>query len=345
MGHEWIQIKLWHKELLNMDSAILFTLFVILIAYVFDFINGFHDAANSIATIVTTKVLTPRQAVIWAAFFNFIAFLVFNLTVAKTIGNGLINTDFVDAHFILATLIGAIFWNLVTWYYGLPSSSSHALIGGLAGAAIAKGGFSSLKLSGFIKVLGGIFISPAFGLCVALLLIYFFNTLLRYKKKTEFKFFKVFQLCSSALLSLTHGSNDGQKTMGIISILLFSSAWIQGPFYVPFWVVISCQAAISLGTLAGGWRIVHTMGTKITKLDPMKGCAAETGAAMSLFIATQCGIPVSTTHTVTGAIAGVGLANGVNGTHWHVIKRIFFSWIITVPAAGIIAAALVLSHI
>ncbi|MCW8409118.1 inorganic phosphate transporter [Legionella sp. PATHC035] len=328
-----------------MDSAILFTLFVIIIAYAFDFINGFHDAANSIATIVTTKVLTPKQAVIWAAFFNFIAFLVFNLTVAKTIGEGLINTDYVDAHFILAALVGAIFWNLVTWYYGLPSSSTHALIGGLAGAAIAKGGFSSLKISGFVKVVGGIFISPAFGLCVALLMTYFFNRLLRHKQKTELKLFKGFQLCSSALLSLTHGSNDGQKTMGIISILLFSSAWIQGPFYVPCWVVISCQAAISLGTLAGGWRIVRTMGTQITKLDTMKGCAAETGAAVSLFIATQCGIPVSTTHTVTGAIAGVGLTNGIVGTHWSVLKRIFFSWLITIPAAGIISAALTLSHI
>ncbi|QMT58678.1 inorganic phosphate transporter [Legionella sp. PC997] len=328
-----------------MDTAILFTLFVILVAYIFDFINGFHDAANSIATIVTTKVLSPKQAVIWAAFFNFISFLVFNLTVAKTIGSGLIASDFVDVHFILAALIGAIFWNLVTWFYGLPSSSSHALIGGLAGAAIAKGGFSSLKMSGFAKVIGGIFISPALGLIIALVVTYFFAKFLRNKKDTQARFFKGFQLCSSALLSLTHGSNDGQKTMGIISIILFSSAWIEGPFYVPFWVVISCQATISLGTLAGGWRIVRTMGTKITKLDPMKGSAAETGAAVSLFIATQCGIPVSTTYTVTGAIIGVGLINGVGGTHWRVINRIFFSWLITLPAAAIISAALVLSHI
>lgn len=328
-----------------MDSAILFTLFVIIIAYVFDFINGFHDAANSIATIVTTKVLTPKQAVIWAAFFNFIAFLVFNLTVANTIGNDLIEARYVDAHFILAALIGAIFWNLVTWYYGLPSSSSHALIGGLAGAAIAKGGFSSLKITGFTKVLIGIFISPALGLLIALLVTYFFYTFSKNSSQPHFKLFKGFQLCSSALLSLTHGSNDGQKTMGIISILLFSATWIKGPFYVPYWVVISCQAAISLGTLAGGWRIVHTMGTEITKLDTVKGCAAETGAAISLFIATQSGIPVSTTHTVTGAIIGVGLANGISGTHWRIIKRIFFSWILTVPAAAIVAAALVLSHI
>ncbi len=330
---------------IGMDSAISFTLFVILVAYIFDFINGFHDAANSIATIVTTKVLTPKQAVVWAAFFNFISFLVFNLTVAHTIGSGLIDSDIVDTHFILAALIGAIFWNLATWYYGLPSSSSHALIGGLAGAAIAKGGFLSLKIPGFVKVIGGIFISPALGLLIALLIIYFFNKFLHNGRKTEFKLFKIFQLCSSALLSLTHGSNDGQKTMGIVSIILFSAAWIEGPFYVPFWVVISCQAAISLGTLAGGWRIVHTMGTKITKLDPMKGSAAETGAAVSLFIATQCGIPISTTHTVTGAITGVGLINGIAGPHWQVIKKIFFSWLITIPASAIISAALVLSHI
>jgi inorganic phosphate transporter, PiT family len=328
-----------------MDSVVLFTLFVILIAYVFDFINGFHDAANSIATIVTTKVLTPKQAVLWAAFFNFIAFIVFNLTVAKTIGDGLIDTHLVDAHFILAALIAGIFWNLVTWYYGLPSSSSHALIGGLAGAAIAKGGFSALKIAGFAKVVGGIFISPALGLFIALLFTYYFMRFSHKQGKTKFKLFKGFQLCSSALLSLTHGSNDGQKTMGIISLLLFSSAWIDGPFYVPFWVVISCQATISLGTLAGGWRIVRTMGLKITRLNPMKGCAAETGAAISLFVATLYGIPVSTTHTVTGAIAGVGLTNGFSKLHWQVIGRIFFAWLITIPASAIIAAALILSHI
>lgn len=327
-----------------MDATILFTLFVIFVAYIFDFINGFHDAANSIATIVTTRVLTPKQAVLWAAFFNFISFLVFNLTVAKTMGSGLIDPNIVDTHFILAALIGAIFWNLVTWYYGLPSSSSHALIGGLAGAAIAKGGFYSLQSSGFIKVLIGIFVSPALGLFIAWSITYVFSKFL-HNKKIKNKLFRGFQLFSSAMLSLTHGSNDGQKTMGIISIILFSSAWIEGSFYVPFWVVISCQAAISLGTLAGGWRIVRTMGYKITKLDPMKGSAAETGAAVSLFIATHLGIPVSTTHTVTGAITGVGLIHGIGGTHWHVIKRIFLSWLITLPAAALISAALILSHI
>lgn len=328
-----------------MDHAALFTLLVILVALIFDFINGFHDAANSIATIVATKVLTPRQAVVWAAFFNFIAFLVFNVTVAKTIGADLIDANLIDAHFILAALLGAIFWNLVTWYYGLPSSSSHALIGGLAGAAIAKGGFSALKFAGFSKVLVGIVVSPILGLLVALLLSYSLNKLLRQKKFKLKKLFYGTQLATSAMLSLTHGSNDAQKTMGIIALLLLSSSWIEGPFYVPFWVVISCQMVISLGTLAGGWRIVHTLGTQITKLNTMKGCAAEAGAAIALFTATHYGVPVSTTHTVTGAIAGVGLANGSNHLHWQVLKRIFFAWLLTVPAAAMVAAALLLQGI
>jgi PiT family inorganic phosphate transporter len=327
-----------------MDSHTFFILFVLFIAFVFEFINGFHDAANSIATIVTTGVLTPRQAVLWAAFFNFIAFLFFNLMVAKTIGDGLIDTRLVDAQFILAALIGAIFWNLVTWYYGLPSSSSHALIGGLAGAAIAKGGFSSLKLAGFSKVAVGIFLSPALGLLIGFLFTFCLNKLLKqYNEKSLNKVFKGFQLVSSALLSLTHGGNDAQKTMGIIAILLFSSSWIEGAFYIPFWVIISCNAVISLGTLAGGWRIVDTMGTKITKLNTLKGCAAETGAAFTIFVATEFGIPVSTTHTVTGAIAGVGLVQGIDGAHWMVLRRIFCSWLLTIPAAALVSAAIILS--
>jgi len=329
-----------------MEYAILLILFVIFIAYIFDFINGFHDAANSIATIVTTGVLTPKQAVLWAAFFNFCAFLIFNLTVAHTIANGLIDSSLIDAHFILAALIGAIFWNLVSWYYGLPSSSTHALVGGLIGAAIAKSGFSALKITGFAKVFAGIFISPVLGLSIALLITFCINKLLHYKSEEQLnKLFKGFQLLSSALLSLTHGSNDAQKTMGIIAILMFSSSWIEGAFYVPWWVIISCQAMISLGTLAGGWRIVHTLGSKITKLNTMKGCAAETGAAFTLFAATQCGIPVSTTHTVTGAIAGVGLINGIDGAHWNVLRRIFFSWLLTIPAAAMVAGALLLNNI
>ena len=326
-----------------MENSALFIIFVIFIAFVFEFINGFHDAANSIATIVATGVLTPRQAVLWAAFFNLIAFLFFNLMVAKTIGYGLIDTQLVNASFILAALIGAIFWSLVTWYYGLPSSSSHALIGGLAGAAIAKGGLSALKLSGFAKVAAGIFLSPALGLLIGLLLTFFLTRLLKhYSEERLNKLFKYFQLASSALLSLTHGGNDAQKTMGIIALLLFSASWIGGEFHVPFWVVISCHVVISLGTLFGGWRIVHTMGTQITKLNTLKGCAAETGAALTIFAATDFGVPVSTTHTVTGAIAGVGLTSGLHNTHWNVLRRIFFAWMLTIPAAGIVSAAVML---
>ncbi|ASQ47471.1 inorganic phosphate transporter [Legionella clemsonensis] len=327
-----------------MTTGTLFILAVIMIAYLFDFINGFHDAANSIATIVTTGVLTPRQAVLWAAFFNFIAFLVFNLMVAKTIGSGLIDTAIVDAYLIFSALIGAIFWNIVTWYYGLPSSSSHALIGGLAGAALAKGGLSSLKFAGFAKVIAGIFISPAVGLIMGLLLTFVFTRLLKnHSEQALNKLFKGFQLASSALLSLTHGGNDAQKTMGIIAVLLFSANWLGDSFYVPFWVVISCHFVISLGTLAGGWRIVHTMGTKITKLNTLRGCAAETGAAIMIFTATEYGIPVSTTHTVTGSIAGVGLINGLSGTYWPVMRRIFLSWLFTIPAAAIVSAGLMLT--
>lgn len=328
-----------------MDYNTLFILFVIFLAFIFDFINGFHDAANSIATIVTTGVLTPKQAVLWAAFFNFIAFLIFNLTVAKTIGSGLIDTSLVNAPFILAALSGAIFWNLVTWYYGLPSSSSHALIGGMAGTAIAKGGVSSLKIAGFAKVAAGIFISPVLGLIIGFVLTYCLTTLLKHKSEAQLNnLFKGFQLFSSALLSLTHGGNDAQKTMGIIAVLLFSASWISGEFYVPFWVVLSCHLVISLGTLAGGWRIINTMGTKITKLNTLKGCAAETGAAFTIFAATECGVPVSTTHTVTGAVAGVGLVNGFYGTHWKMLRRIFLSWLLTIPAAGLVAAAMMLTY-
>jgi PiT family inorganic phosphate transporter len=326
-----------------MDSNTVFILFVLFIAFVFDFINGFHDAANSIATIVTTGVLSPKQAVLWAAFFNFIAFLVFNLTVAKTIGNGLIDTNLVTSHLILAALLGAIVWNLCTWFYGLPSSSSHALIGGLAGAAIVKGGFSSLKVWGFAKVAAGILISPVLGLTIGFLITHALTYLLKHKSETQLDIlFRGFQLFSSALLSLTHGGNDAQKTMGIIAVLLFSASWLGDTFYVPFWVVVSCHLVISLGTLAGGWRIVHTMGFKITKLNTLKGCAAETGAAITIFAATELGVPVSTTHTVTGAIAGVGLISGVNGTNWKTLQKIFLSWLLTIPAAAILSGIVML---
>ncbi|MBA2650877.1 MAG: inorganic phosphate transporter [Tatlockia sp.] len=324
-----------------MSSGTTFIVFVIFVAFTFDFINGFHDAANSIATIVTTGVLTPRQAVLWAAFFNLIAFMVFNLMVAKTIGSGLIDVSVIDPKLILSALIGAIFWNLVTWYYGLPSSSSHALIGGLAGAAIADAGIGALIPAGFIKVAIGIFVTPSVAIIIGFILTYLFSLLLRkYSEKKLKKLFNGFQLLSSAFLSLTHGGNDAQKTMGIIAVLLFSSNMLGDTFYIPFWVVISCQVVISLGTLFGGWRIVHTLGSKITELNSMRGCAAEAGAAVMIFLATEQGIPVSTTHTVTGSIAGVGLHTGMKSRHWLVLKRIFLSWLLTIPAAGIVAAAI-----
>lgn len=326
-----------------MDSHSLFILLVILLAYAFDFINGFHDAANSIATIVATGVLTPNQAVIWAAFFNFIAFLVFSLMVAQTIGKGLIDVNVVTPELIFSALVGAIIWNLFTWYFGIPSSSSHALIGGLAGAALIKGGFAVLIPAGFIKVALGIFISPLLGITTGLTFSYIFSQLLRrYTEEQLSKVFKGFQLASSALLSLTHGGNDAQKTMGIIAVLLFSASWLDGQFYIPNWVVLSCYSMISLGTLAGGWRIVHTMGHKITHLNTLKGCAAECGAATVIFAATEVGVPVSTTHTVTGSIAGVGLVAGLGAIQWQVFKRIFISWLLTIPAAGMVAGLIML---
>ena len=324
-----------------MEHGPFFIVCVIGIAYVFDFINGFHDAANSIATIVTTGVLTPRQAVLWAAFFNFIAFIFFSLMVAKTIGSGLIVAHVINEVLIFTALISAIFWSLLTWYFGIPSSSSHALIGGLAGAAIATGGFATLQYAGFLKVLLGIFLAPIAGMIVSSLLTYGLTHLLMNKdEKTINKVFAGGQLVSSALLSLTHGGNDAQKTMGIIAVLLFSGSWLTGPFYVPWWVVISCQAVISLGTLAGGWRIVRTMGTKITSLNTLRGCTAESGAAAIIFAATECGVPVSTTQIVTGSIAGVGLIRGLTGTHWHMLRLIFMSWLLTIPVTAGLAALL-----
>ena len=310
-----------------MDHNALFILCVIFLAYLFDFTNGVHDAANTIAIIVTTRVLTPRQAVLWAAFFNFIAFLFFNLMVAKTIGSGLIDPSVVDATFIFSALTGAILWNLVTWFFGLPSSSSHALIGGLAGAAIVRGGMGSLKFAGFIKVAIGMCITPIAGLLVGLAMAWIFTQLFQKisGEKTN-NVFKGLQLLSSALLSLTHGGNDAQKTMGVIAVLLFSTSWLS----------------IALGTLMGGWRIVRTLGTQITPLNTLRGCAAETGAAAIIFAATDFGIPVSTTQTVTGAITGVGLLKGLNSVYWPMLRVIFISWVLTIPAAGLIAGVMML---
>lgn len=324
-----------------MEQGVLFIVGIIVLAYVFDFINGFHDAGNAIATIVATGVLTPRQAVVWAAFFNFIAFAFFNLMVAKTIGKGIIDPSIVDPTLIFSALMGAITWNLITWYFGLPSSSSHALIGGLAGAGIAKGGLSTLQSAGFIKVGIGIFIAPLLGLAAgALIGLVLARCFRKDPSQRANRWFKRLQLTSSALLSLAHGSNDAQKTMGIITALLFSASWLEGPFHVPFWVVISCHLMISLGTLFGGWRIVHTMGLCITKLNPMRGSAAETGAALVILASTEGGVPVSTTQTVTGSIAGVGLSNTEGQTHWRLVKVIFLAWVFTLPAAGLVSGTI-----
>ena len=311
---------------------------MILCGFIFDFINGFHDAANSIATIVTTGVLTPKQAVLWAAFFNFIAFAIFNLSVAETIGNGLIDPSVLDSGVIFAALCGAIVWNLITWYYGLPSSSSHALVGGLIGVASSKAGLLALKLPGLIKIFLGIVVTPLLGMLVGLLITLLLQHITKYfKQEYLHRKFKWLQLFSSALLSVTHGGNDAQKTMGIIAGLLFSASWIGDIFYVPFWVIISCQAVISLGTLVGGWRIINTMGTQITELNPLNGCAVETGSAMIIFLTTQQGVPVSTTHIVTGAIAGVGMVHGFHGTQWPLLCKIFLTWMMTIPAAALVA--------
>lgn len=322
-----------------MDQHVFFILITILLAYIFDFTNGVHDAANTIATIVTTGVLTPRQAVLLAAFFNFIAFMFFNLMVAKTIGNGLIDPEIIDVKLVFSALTGAIFWNLFTWFFGLPSSSSHALIGGLAGAAILRGGFGTLKMAGFVNVIMGMCLSPVVGVLVGLILAWTFTHLFRNTpEQRSNQVFKGLQLGSSALLSLTHGGNDAQKTMGVIAVLLFTSGWSGDSFHVPFWVVISCHAMIAIGTLTGGWRIVRTMGTKITTLNTLRGCAAETGAAAIIFAATECGIPVSTTQTVTGSIAGVGFLHGLSSKHWPMIRIILLSWLFTIPAASLVAA-------
>ncbi len=309
---------------------------------VFDYTNGMHDAANSISTIVSTRVLSPRQAVIWAAVFNFVAFLIFSTTVAETIGHGMIDIKTVTPTVVLAGLGGAIFWNVITWYFGLPSSSSHALIGGYAGAAIVKSGFGVIIASGWYKTLIFIVLSPTIGLFLGFLL-KIITIWIIYKQKPVVvnKWSRVLQLFSAALYSLGHGGNDAQKTMGIITSLLFAAGLIR-EFKVPLWVVLSAHAAISLGTLSGGWRIVKTMGQKITKLEPIDGVCAETSAAFSIFFATHQGIPVSTTHVITGAISGVGSANRFLAVRWGVTVRIVWAWIFTIPAAALLAGLIYL---
>jgi PiT family inorganic phosphate transporter len=324
-----------------MDATLAFPLLAALIgvALLFDFLNGLHDAANSIATVVSTRVLRPQVAVAWAAFFNFIAFLFFGLHVAETVGKGIIDASVIDPAVIFGALMGAISWNVITWVAGIPSSSSHALIGGLLGAGTAKAGIAAVVWNGVIKTTVAIFLSPTIGMLVALLLVLLTSWLFsRVNAPFADRIFRRLQLVSAALYSLGHGGNDAQKTMGIIAVLLFSQGMLGDTFYVPFWVVITCQAMMGLGTLFGGWRIVHTMGSKITRLTPHQGFCAETGGAIMLFSATSLGIPVSTTHTITGCIVGVGAARRASAVRWGVAGNIVIAWIITLPAAGLIGA-------
>jgi PiT family inorganic phosphate transporter len=322
------------------DHAVLGVLVgLIAVALLFDFLNGLHDAANSIATIVSTRVLPPLWAVFWAAFFNFIAFLFFGLHVAQTIGTGIVAPNVVDPAVIFGALMGAIAWNVITWLGGIPSSSSHALIGGLLGAGVAKAGTAAIVWAGVSKTAAAIVGSPLVGFFLALMMVLAVSWL--FIRATPFavdRTFRVMQFLSAALYSLGHGGNDAQKTMGIIAGLLFAQGHLGDVFFVPLWVVLSCQAALALGTLFGGWRIVKTMGSRITHLTPVQGFCAETGGAMTLFGATWLGIPVSTTHTITGSIVGVGAARRVSAVRWNVASGIVTAWVLTIPASGLIAA-------
>ncbi len=324
-----------------MDAALSFPVLValIVVALIFDLLNGLHDAANSIATVVSTRVLRPQYAVAWAAFFNFIAFLFFGLHVAQTIGTGIVAASVIDPAVVFGALMGAICWNLITWGLGLPSSSSHALIGGLAGAGIVKGGLGAIVWSGLGITSAAIVLSPLLGFLLALLLVLAVSWLfVRATPLSVDNVFRSLQFVSASLYSLGHGGNDAQKTMGIIAVLLYSQGALNGSFYVPLWVVLSCQAAMAIGTLVGGWRIVRTMGSRITHLHPVQGFCAEAGGAATLFLATAFGIPVSTTHTITGAIVGVGAARKVSSVRWNVASRVVVAWVLTMPAAGLIAA-------
>ncbi len=321
------------------EQTFLIMAILVVVALLFDFMNGFHDAANSIALMVSTRLLTPHAAVIWAAFFNFIAFLIFGLHVANTVGSGIVSPAIIDNAVVFGALCGAISWNIITWWFGIPSSSSHALVGGLVGAALAKAGWSVIIAQGLIKTAVATILSPLFGLLLALAmaiaLLWIFEKALPYP--TERKFNKL-QFISSSLYSLGHGGNDAQKTMGIIAVLLYANGYLEGGFHVPFWVVISCHVAMALGTLFGGWRIVKTMGMGITKIRPTGGFCAQTSGAVTLFLATWMGIPVSTTHTITGAIVGVGLSRRVSAVRWGLASRIVWAWVLTIPVSGLIAA-------
>jgi PiT family inorganic phosphate transporter len=321
------------------DQALLVMAILVVVALLFDFMNGFHDAANSIALMVSTRLLTPQAAVIWAAFFNFIAFLFFGLHVAKTVGSGIVSPAIVDNAVIFGALCGAIIWNVITWWFGIPSSSSHALVGGLVGAALAKSGWSAIIALGLIKTSAAIILSPLFGLLLALILS--IALLWVFQKASPHpveRTFNKLQFLSSSLYSLGHGGNDAQKTMGIIAVLLFSNGYLEDSANVPFWVVISCHIAMGLGTLFGGWRIVRTMGLGITRIRPTGAFCAQTSGAVALFLATSLGIPVSTTHTITGAIVGVGLSRRVSAVRWGLAYRIVWAWVLTIPISGFIAA-------
>lgn len=312
---------------------------LVFLALTFDFLNGFHDSANSIATVVSTRVLTPRIAVAWAAFFNFIAFLFFGLHVANTIGKGIIDIAIVDKTIIFGTLVGACGWNLITWYFGLPTSSSHALIGGMIGSALVKTGPKALVMPGIIKTVAFIVISPTVGLLLGLGLGLVVYGLFRNSHRALVdQIFKKGQLVSAALYSLGHGGNDAQKTMGIIASLLFSAGLLGNKFHIPFWVVIACHASIALGTMFGGWRIVKTMGQKVAKLKPVDGFCAESGAAIMLFISSLLGVPISTTHTITGSIMGIGSLQRLSAVRWGVAGTIVWAWILTIPCSAGIAA-------
>jgi len=313
---------------------------VVLTALVFDYINGFHDAANSIATVVSTRVLSPGQAVVWAAFFNFAAAFLFGTAVAKTMGSGMIDIKVVTSSVILAGLIGAIIWDLITWYYGLPTSSSHALIGAYGGAAVAKAGMVAIITSGWTKTLIFIVLAPFIGFALGFIIMVAIFWVMRGTAPSRVdRYFRKLQLVSAALYSLGHGANDAQKTMGIIAGALFAAGYLT-EFRIPFWVEMAAYSAISLGTLSGGWRIIHTMGSKITRLQPVGGFAAETAGAISLFTATSLGVPVSTTHTITGAIIGVGSTRRLSAVRWGIAGQIVWAWVLTIPAAAFIAAVM-----
>jgi inorganic phosphate transporter, PiT family len=321
-----------------------FVIFLVAVALVFDFINGFHDSSNSISTIVSTRVLSPKYAVLWAAFFNFIAAFFIGTQVAHTIGQGIIHRDIIDNGLIFAALGGAIIWNLTTWYYGLPSSSSHALIGGLIGAGIAKGGTSTLVWAGITKTTAFIILSPAIGLVLGYVFMVISLNLNRNSNMARAdKLYRKLQLASSAIYSLGHGMNDAQKTIGIIAIILYSKGLINDSFHIPYWIIIMCYSVIALGTMFGGWRIVKTMGTKITKLRPIGGFSAEAAAACSIIGSSIAGIPVSTTHTIAGAIVGVGATKRLNAVRWGVAGNIVWAWVLTIPIAALISALIYLA--